>query len=402
MPGLAGDQLTVVSGHGTQLTLSDGRTLLDGTGVLWHANVGHGRQEIAQAAYDQMCRLETHHVFGRFLNEPAVALANRLADLAPMDDPRVLLTSGGSDSIDLALKLARRHWQLKGRAAKRVVLSRDFGYHGLHAFGTSVAGLEMNREGYGSESLVPETARVSHDDIGAVEQRILQIGPQNIAAIVAEPVMGTGGVYPPPPGYFERLQELTRQHEILLVLDEVITGFGRVGAMFAAERFGIDADMIVFAKGVTSGYMPLGGVLVAPRVWRRFFDSSSAPVFRHGLTYSGHATACAVAMANIDIIEGEDLCGRTSRLEKVLADGLLALRGIPGVSDVRSCGLMGGVELTTDLPGDLVVRYAESRGIILRTLPRNVIMICPPLIITEEELASIPQVIRAALLAQVS
>jgi adenosylmethionine-8-amino-7-oxononanoate aminotransferase len=399
MPSVSGSQVTIVSGKGAWLTTDDGRTLLDGAGVLWHANVGHGREEIAKAAYDQMCELETHHVFGRFLNRPAVALANRLAALAPMGDPRVILTSGGSDSVDVALKLARRHWQLAGRTSKTVVLSRDHGYHGLHAFGTSVGGLAFNREGYGTPSLIPETARVSHDRIDDVSHRIAEIGPENIAAIIAEPVMGTGGVYPPPLGYFEGLQDLCRRHEILLVLDEVITGFGRVGAMFAAQRYGFEPDMVVFAKGVTSGYAPLGGVLVSPRVWQPFFDGDDAPVFRHGLTYSGHATGCAVAMKNLDILESERLPERVLDLENVLSAELEALRGCPGVTDVRYAGLMGGVELTPEVDGDKVVRYAEEHGVIIRNLPRNVIMMSPPLVVTDDELASIPRVVGAALRA---
>ena len=397
MPSVLGKQLAIVSGKGPWLTADDGRRLLDGAGVLWHANVGHGREEIARAAYDQMCELETHHVFGRFLNRPAVALANRLAALAPMVDAKVILTSGGSDSVDVALKLARRHWQLEGRTSKKIVLSRDHGYHGLHAFGTSVGGLAFNREGYGTASLIPETARVSHNRIDEVVASIAVLGPENIAAIIAEPVMGTGGVYPPSPGYFEGLQDLCRRHEILLVLDEVITGFGRVGAMFAAQRYGFMPDLVVFAKGVTSGYAPLGGVLVAPRVWQRFFDRADAPIFRHGLTYSGHATGCAVAMKNLDIIEAEQLPERVLDLEGILATELDALRGLPGVTDVRCAGLMGGVELAACVDGDAVVRHAEEQGVIVRKLPRNVIMMSPPLVVTTDELASIPRAIGAAL-----
>ena len=399
MPSIRRQQVAIVSGKGPWLTTDDGRVLLDGAGVLWYANVGHGREEIARAAYDQMCELETHHVFGRFLNRPAAALADRLAALAPIPDAKVILTSGGSDSVDVALKLARRHWQLEGRTSKKIVLSRDHAYHGLHAYGTSVGGLEFNREGYGTPSLIPETARVSHDRIGEVADSIAEIGPENIAAIIAEPVMGTGGVYPPPPGYFEGLQELCRAHEILLVLDEVITGFGRVGAMFAATRYGITPDMVVLAKGVTSGYAPLGGVLVSSRVWQRFFDGDDAPVFRHGLTYSGHATGCAVAMKNLDILESEQLPSRVLDLEPVLAAELEALRALPGVADVRYAGLMGGVELAPGVDGDAVVRHAEDNGVIVRNLPRNVIMMSPPLVVTVDELASIPRAVGAALRA---
>jgi adenosylmethionine-8-amino-7-oxononanoate aminotransferase len=200
MPSVVGQQVTIVSGSGVYVDTADGRRLLDATAGLWHTNVGHGREEIARAAYEQMKKLETYHIFGRFLNQPAAILADRIAALAPLEDAKVLLTSGGSDSIDLACKLARRHWQLEGRTTKKTILSRVHSYHGLHAFGTSVVGLEMHREGYGSDSLIPETLRVSHDDIEAVESSIAAVGSENIAAIIVEPVMGAGGISPPAPG----------------------------------------------------------------------------------------------------------------------------------------------------------------------------------------------------------
>ena len=321
MPSVLDRRIVIEKGEGAYVTTADGRRLLDATAGLWHANVGHSRPELAEAARSQMLRLETYHVFARFANDQALKLADRLARYAPFD-AKVIMTSGGSDSIDAACKLARRHWQLEGRASKRIVLSREFAYHGLHGFGTSIAGLEFNREGYGGESLIPETARVPHSDISGVEAAIERIGSENIAAIVAEPVMGTGGVIPPAPGYLEGLQQLCRQYEILLIADEVITGFGRTGRMFATERFSLSPDMITFAKGVTSGYFPLGGVLVAPRLWTRFWDGTDAPIYRHGATYSGHATACAVAWANLDILETEKLVDRASALEGVLADVL--------------------------------------------------------------------------------
>ena len=182
-----------------------------------------------------------------------------------------MLTSGGSDSVDLACKLARRHWQLEGRGHKKVILSRHGAYHGLHAFGTSIAGLQYNRDGYGTESLVPETARISTNDIDEVRAQLEQIGPDNVAAIIAEPVIGTGGVVGPADGYLEGLAALAREHDILLIADEVITGFGRAGRMFGSQRYGITPDLITMAKGITSGYAPLGGVLVSPRVADRFF-----------------------------------------------------------------------------------------------------------------------------------
>jgi adenosylmethionine-8-amino-7-oxononanoate aminotransferase len=190
MPSVLGRQIEIVGGEGAYVTTSSGQRLLDATAGLWHTNVGHGREELARAAYDQMKRLETYHVFGRFVNDAALALADRVAAYAPFLDARVILTSGGSDSVDSACKLARRHWQLEGKKDKKVILSREYAYHGLHGFGTSVAGLQPNRDGYGTDSLIPETARVAHSDIAQVEMAIRQIGASNIAAIIAEPIMG--------------------------------------------------------------------------------------------------------------------------------------------------------------------------------------------------------------------
>ena len=389
MPSVLPRRVEIVGGEGAYVTTSTGERLLDATAGLWHANVGHGREELARAAYDQMCRLETYHVFGRFVNDAALRLAGRVAGYAPFPEARVILGSGGSDAVDAACKLARRHWQLEGKPSKKVILSREHAYHGLHAFGTSVAGLEPNREGYGSDSLVPETARVDNADIGKVAMTIDRIGAGNIAAILAEPIIGTGGVIPPAPGYLEGLQRLAADHEILLIIDEVITGFGRTGTMFACERFGLQPDMLLMAKGITSGYAPLGGVLVAPRIWERFFAGPQSPVFRHGLTYSGHATACAVAHANLDILEREDLISRAASLEGVLDKALGRARSHDLVQDVRQMGFLAGVQLTPAVDADAVADLALESGVILRILRGNTVQISPPFIVEEAEIATI-------------
>ena len=239
LPTVLGRQLVIDRGEGSYVHTTDGRRLFDGTAGLWHANVGHAHPELARAAYEQMLRLETYHIFARFMNDKAQALGERLAAIAPIERAKVILNSGGSDAIDVACKLARRHWQREGRASKKVILSREFAYHGLHAFGTSIAGLEFNREGYGTESLVPETARVPLHDAEQIARTVAEIGPENIAALVTEPVQGTGGVNPPATGYLDAVQKICRDNDILLILDEVITGFGRTGAMFAAQRYGV-------------------------------------------------------------------------------------------------------------------------------------------------------------------
>jgi adenosylmethionine-8-amino-7-oxononanoate aminotransferase len=398
MPAARANRVTVVRGDGAWLETADGRRLLDATAGLWHANVGHGREVIARAAYEQMRELETYHLFGRYANAPALELADRLAALAPTSGSKVFLTSGGSDAVDLACKLVRRHWQLAGRPDKQVVVTRDRAYHGLHAFGTSVGGLAYNREGYGTDSLVPQTARIPTHGLAAAAAAIAEIGPDRIAAIMTEPVLGTGGVIAPEPGYLEGLQKLARDNDILFVADEVITGFGRTGVMFACERFGLAPDLLLFAKGVTSGYAPLGGVLVAPSVADQFFADGSELIFRHGLTYMGHATGCAVAQANLDILDDEKLVARVAELEGVLDRAVQPLAEHPGVLEVRSgTGFLAGVQLSPQVLGDAVSSACIDRGVAMRTINANTLQVSPPFVVTDGEVELIAGTIRESL-----
>ena len=398
-PSVLGRQLVIERGEGSYIHTTDGRRLFDGTAGLWHANVGHSHPELAQAAYSQMQRLETYHTFARFTNDQAQALGERLASISPIERSKVILNSGGSDAIDVACKLARRHWQREGRPSKQLILSREFAYHGLHAYGTSIAGLEFNREGYGTDSLVPETARVPVHDAEALERTIAEIGADNIAAIVTEPVQGTGGVNPPAPGYLEKLQHLARENDILIILDEVITGFGRTGTMFAAERYQVDPDIVTFAKGVTSGYAPLGGILISPRLWEPFYrDSPDTPIFRHGSTYAGHATAAAVALAHLDLLEREQLIPRVAELETVLETQLSALaERNSAVHDVRTAGLLGGVTLNEHLSAERVADEIIELGFISRPLRGNTLQLSPPFIISDDELAAFVNAIDEAI-----
>jgi adenosylmethionine-8-amino-7-oxononanoate aminotransferase len=388
IPSVLGRQVVVDRAEGSYVHTADGRRLFDGTSGLWHANIGHAHPALAAAAHAQMLKLETYHIFSRFVNDQALMLATRLAGLSPIADPKIILNSGGSDAIDVACKLARRHWQREGRSTKTVIISREHAYHGLHAYGTSITGLDFNREGYGTESLVPETRRVPVHDIGALEATIAEVGAENIAAIVTEPIQGTGGVNPPAPGYLEGVQRLCRDNEILFILDEVITGFGRTGTMFAAERFELRPDLITFAKGITSGYAPLGGVIVAPEIWQPFWvDDASTPIFRHGATYAGHATACAVAMANLDVLENDELIPRVAELELLLRSQLKQLAAQrPTVTDVRVAGFLGGVTLHEDVAAEHVADKLIDAGFISRPLRGNTLQISPPFITTDDEL----------------
>ena len=399
MAQILDDRLTIVAGDGARIETADGQTLIDATASLWHANIGHGRSEPAEAARAQMRRLETYHTFGRIANDQALLLADRVAAMSPIEDPRVFWVSGGSDAIDTAAKLARRFWQAQGQTNKRIIISREQAYHGLHGFGTSILGIDIMREGYGAESLIPETARVPANDADALEATIAHLGPDRVAAVFAEPIIGTGGVILPQDGYLERVEQICREHDILYVLDEVITGFGRTGRMFATEYFDLHPDMVIMAKGITSGYAPLGGVLIGPRVWEPFYaDSPDAPVFRHGVTYSGHATACAVAQANLDVIEDEHLVQRVADLAPVLAREMQSLSDHPLVLEVRGgIGLIAGVQVSPDVNGDALQRACLERGTLVRILGGNVVQISPPFVVDEADLHEITQALRGAL-----
>lgn len=399
MPTTVKERLVIAAADGVWLTTEDGRRLLDLPAGLWYANIGHGRERMAQAAARQMTTLETYHLFGIHANRPALDLADRLRELVPVSDASIIFTSGGSDSIDAACKLARRYWHQLGRTTKTVVLSREGGYHGLHGFGTSIAGLDFNRAGYGSDSLIPETARVPLADLAGTRAVIERIGPDTIAALVAEPVVGTGGVHPPYDGYLSELQELCREFDILLIADEVITGFGRVGEWFAGHRWDFEPDLMTMAKGLTSGYLPLGAVAVSGRVAEPFMAGDDAPIFRHGLTYAGHATTCAVAMENLDILEEEKLVQRVRELEPVLAEAFGALTASPLVQEVRAVGLMAGVQLRADVPADDVIRACRERGVLTRALAGNALHVCPPFVITPDEIRFAADVMAAALAA---
>jgi adenosylmethionine-8-amino-7-oxononanoate aminotransferase len=383
------DRIVIERGEGVHVWDQHGRRLLDVGSGLWHCNIGHGRRAVADAAAAQMLRLETYHTFGRLANRPALELADRIAALAPMAEAKVFFTSGGSDSVDTAAKLARRFWVESGRPEKRIIVSREGGYHGLHAYGTSLAGIEANRQGYGSPSLVPDTRRVRTNDASALAA-LLEDHASEVAAVFLEAVIGTGGFIPPAPDYLDAVQRLCRLHDVLLVVDEVITGFGRTGTLFACQRFGLDPDIVLVAKGITSGYAPLGAVIVGARVSQPFWEGPKPATFRHGLTYSGHATACAVAHANLDILEREQLVERVASLEPVLADSLEVLADHPHVAEVRGpVGLMAGVRLADRAKAEHTARNALDHGLLVRVVTGGTLGICPPFVIDPDDLQAL-------------
>jgi putrescine aminotransferase len=400
MAGVAGHEVTVVSGEGCWVTDDQGRRYLDASASLWYCNVGHGRAELADAAAAQMRRLAAYHTFDVFSNPPARELARRLAERSPTGPgSAAFFTSGGSEAVDTAAKLARRYWVVRGQPQRRILVAREGAYHGMAAYGTSLAGIAPNRDGWGP--LVREVVHVDADEPEALRE-VVERHPGEVAGFIGEPVRGAGGVYPPPSGYWDRVQALCRDHDVLLIVDEVVTGFGRLGAEFGCARFGIVPDLVCVAKGISSGYAPLGAVLSGARV-REALWSPGAGVLRHGYTYSGHPTACAVGLANLDILEREQLPERVRELEPVLSERLGPLEEHPLVDEVRTIGLLAGVELsaparaaTPDL-AERVTRRAREHGVLVRNLLGHTLQISPPFVITAEELAHLADVLRTSL-----
>jgi len=402
MHSVATDEVVIRSAEGVWLEDVDGRRYLDATAALWYCNVGYGRQEIADAVAAQLVRLPAYSSFGAYTSEPTVALAERLADLSPIPNAVVFLGSGGSDAVDTAAKLVRRYWDVVGRPEKRVIVSREFGYHGMHGWGTSLVGIGPMKTGYGG-NFIDEVVNVGVMDVETLGALFAERAGE-IAAFIGEPVVGAGGVIPPEPHYWPEVTRLCREHDILLIADEVITGFGRTGWLWGSQRYGIEPDLITFAKGVTSGYMPLGGVLVGERVRAPFWDDDvPGAVFRHGYTYSGHAGAAAAAMANLDIIEREGLVARVASLEPALDRAVRRLEGATGVGEVRTVGLTAAVAFEPLLlaadPGlpERVVSAALRHGVASRVLRGHALHISPPFVITEAEIDTMVDGFAAAL-----
>ena len=399
MATVPGRELVLVRGDGVWLEDEAGARYLDATASLWYCNVGYGRSELADLAAAQLRELPAYSTFGHFANRPALELAERLAEIAPVPDAAVFLTTGGSDAVETAGKMARRFWQLGGEPQRTVLVARSEAYHGMNAYGTSLAGIAPNAVGWGT--LIPDVLHVPHDDAAALERVLAEQGGR-IAGFIGEPVIGAGGVIPPPEGYWERVQAACAAHGILLIADEVITGYGRTGPWFASERYGIRPDLVTTAKGLTSGYLPLGAVLAGPRI-RDALWAGDAGMFRHGYTYSGHAAACAVAIANLDIIEREGLRERVRALEPVLARTLSGLEREPLVEATRTAGLLGAVQLAADAraaePGlvDRIVSELQDDGVLLRGLVGHSLQISPPFVISEDEIALLGERIAGAL-----
>jgi adenosylmethionine-8-amino-7-oxononanoate aminotransferase len=402
MHAVADAEIVIRSGEGVWIEDTAGNRYLDATAALWYCNVGYGRVEIADAVADQLRRLPAYNPFGAYAPERAIELSARLSALAPFPDAVVFLGSGGSDAVETAAKLARRYWDVVGRPQKRIVVSREFGYHGMHGWGTSLVGIGPMKAGYGG-NFIDEVINVGSMDVESLGALFASRSAE-IAAFIGEPVIGAGGVYPPEDHYWPEVSRLCREHDILLIADEVITGFGRTGQLWGTQRYGIEPDMITFAKGVTSGYVPLGGVLVGARVRAPFWDDDvPGAVFRHGYTYSGHAGAAAAAMANLDILEREGLVARVASLEPALDRAVRRLEALPGVGEVRTVGLTAAVAFAAPLlaadPGlpERAVAAALRHGVATRVLRGHALQVSPPFVITESEIDTLVEGLGAAI-----
>lgn len=393
----AGGELVITRGEGTRVFDDAGRSYLDATAGLWFANVGHGRAELAEAAATQMKAIAAYSTFGDYATAPTIALAEKLAGIAPVPGSKVFFTSGGSDSVETAAKIARRYWVEAGQPTRRILIGRQHAYHGMHYAGTALGGIAGNTGGYGE--LVPDAAHVAWDDAEDLRATIERLGPENVAAFFCEPVIGAGGVYPPPEDYLMAVRKVCTELDVLFVADEVITGFGRIGgSWFASSKFGLEPDMVTSAKGLTSGYAPMGAVLIAPRVAAPFFEKDAGRWLRHGYTYSGHAASAAVALANLEIIEREGLLDEAARLETTIATKLSPLAEHDRVAEVRcGTGAVAAVQLNdaTKAPG--LAAALRKEGVATRAVGAGAVQVSPAFVMTDDEVGELASALERAL-----
>jgi len=396
----------LVSADGMHYTAADGRKILDGTAGLWCVNAGHRRPRIVKAIAEQVEELDYAPAF-QMGHPKAFELASRLADLAPEGLDHVMFANSGSEAVETALKTAIAYHRARGEGARFRLIGRERGYHGVNFGGISVGGIVANRKMFGTLLTGVDHMRHTHDlarnaftfgepEHGAeLADDLLRIAtlhdPSTIAAVIVEPMAGSTGVLMPPKGYLQRLREICDAHGILLIFDEVITGFGRVGAPFAAQRFGVTPDMIVCAKGLTNGIIPMGAVIVSPKIHDAFMTGPEHLIeFFHGYTYSGNPVASAAGLATLETYKEEGLLTRALELERYWGEALHALRGLPHVIDIRNLGLIGAVELEP-IAGKPTQRAfsaflkAFEKGFLIRTTG-DIIALSPPLIISKDEI----------------
>ena len=399
---------------------NDNREILDGTAGLWCCNAGHGRREIVEAIQTQAAVMDFAPTFQ--MGHPiAFQAAARLAEITPEGMDRVFFTNSGSESADTALKIALAYHRARGESGRTRLIGRERGYHGVGFGGMSVGGIGGNRKQFGA--MLPYVDHLPHtldlarnaftpglpthgaDRADALEALVALHGAETIAAVIVEPLAGSTGVLPPPVGYLTRLREACDRHGILLIFDEVITGFGRVGANFAAERWGVTPDIMTMAKGLTNAAVPMGAVAVREGVYDAIVTGAPAGIeLFHGYTYSGHPLACAAAIASMDLQRSDDLPGRALAMEPYFEQAAHALRGLPNVVDIRNAGLVAGIELQprAGLPTDRAVRVFQrcfDAGVLIRTTG-DIIALSPPLIIERAQVDRLFETVGEAIRAE--
>lgn len=416
---VAGHRDAVIFTHGDGAVLTDvtGKQYIDGLSSLWNVAVGHGRKELAEAAAKQMGELAFANAYTGYSNVPAIELAERVCRLSYPNMDAVFFANSGSEANEVAFKLARFHWFLKGRMEKVKIIARRQAYHGGTLATTAATGLPAFWRGFGP--LDPTFIRAGtnycyHCEWGktypgcgldcavAIEDTIIREGPETVAAVIAEPVHGAGGVIPPVPEYFPKLREICDRHDVLLIADEVITGFGRTGRWFALRHWDVQPDIMTFAKAITSAYIPLSGAVVSRPIHESILQAEDR--FMHGFTNSAHPAACAVGLRNLRIMEDENLIENAASMGQRLQDGLRTLLSEDGVGDVRGLGLIAGVEIVADKEkhrpfsvdlnvGGRLVAACKERGLISRNLADSYLL-APPLIVSPEQIDSIVEILR--------
>jgi len=421
-PSAHQDPLLIESGHGVWVRAADGREYLDGLAGLWNVLVGHGRTELADAAREQMARLAYFSNYAGAANAPAIQLADRLAGLAYPNLNTTFFTCGGAEANESAFKTVRYYWKRMGKPDKVKVIARERAYHGVTLAAMSATGMEAYWPMF--EPRVPNFSHIpapypyrysgqvkSGETIGqaaarALEEAIHREGPDTVGAFIAEPVQGAGGVIVPPDDYFPRVREICDEYDVLLIADEVITGFGRTGAWFALGRWGVRPDILSFAKGVTSGYLPLGGIQVSDRIREAIVTAPAGERWLHAYTYSGHPTCCAVALVNLDLLEGENLVDNAARMGERLLQTLHGLQDeFECIGNVRGLGLMCAVEFVADRGtkepagiGAQVQQACRDRGLLTRIVGDS-LLFAPPLVIDAGEVDTVVQIARESIAA---
>lgn len=399
----------ITSAKGVYIHDSNGNKILDGMAGLWCVAAGYGRQELIDAATQQMSKLPYYNAFFKTTTEPTVLLAKKLAEISPAGFEHAFFACSGSEAVDSALRTARVYWQTLGRPQKKIVIGREYGYHGSTTLGASAGGMkDMHRQAGDMPNfyqvLPPywygKGGQMSPEEFGLyaareVEKKILELGADNVAAFIGEPIQGAGGVLIPPSTYWPEINRICQQYDILLIADEVICGYGRTGKMFGTDYFGIKPDMMTTAKGLTSGYQPLSALLMNNRVADVMMNEAGE--YYHGFTYSGHPVACAVALKNLEIIESENLLAETTRKGALLREKLNdAIGDLPIVGEIRGVGLIGAIELTSDKRtrkhfeklgrvGVICRDHCIANGLMVRAVG-DTILFSPPLVISEQEI----------------